>query len=616
MTTTIRLPLLALLGLGLLTPAPAAQGVNLGFDESPPAPGAPAGWDSSDPLPASGGLGYELATVGDAHDGPASARLRFVGPGRDEGPDFATFTQAVDAAPWRGRRVRLRGWLRSEEVESGAGLWMRIDGEGGLLAFDNMSDRFVLGDTDWTRYDVVHDVAPAAEQLVFGVLLTGRGTVWMDSLQLDVVDSDVETTTLVAPEPFEDEPADPYVIDWIRRHALVLDGIEPYDNPTELLPFVRSLDARVVALGQASHGTHEQHRLRQRLVEAFVAEPGSDIVVLDIDWSTGLYIDQWVRRGRGDPRAELAALPDWTWRHEEVLDLLVWLRSWNTGATSDERVRVAGMNGRDVRASLPLAVSYLERVSADDAESFDAAVRPVAEAEAAQHRATDDQLQRASYVVEHVLERFDAEQAAWSAETSPRAWRRARHLVEVTGQALQLQGARAEAPWVDARSRAENVIWLSDSLGDDPGRVLVLAHNESVVLEGQLEFPTLGQELRQRLGDDYAAVGAAFGRGVFRARNGRTLELQTYELGAPSPGSVGETLGRAHDGPLLLDLRAAPPAGPVARWLERPHRLRCIGPWYSEHAADLFAPPRRLGDHVHAVMFVPETTLAMPLGEP
>jgi len=629
MRTTVRLPLLALLGTCLLGEA-TAQAVNLGFDDHPPRPGAPEGWDSPDARPPSGGEGYEADTVADAQAGRAAARLRFVGPGREEAPDFGTFTQAVDATPWRGRRVRLSGWLRTEDVDFGAGLWLRVDGEHGLLAFDNMSDRFVTGDAHWAPHAVVHDIDPAADELVFGVLLTGPGTVWADSLTLEAVGDDVEPTTLVADEPFDDEPADEHVVDWIRRHAVPVEtnlsrdiaralpsGAGAPSGRSDLRPFVRTLDARVIGLGEGSLGTREQHRLRQRLVQALVEEHGVDVVALDIDWAASLYLDQWVRRGRGDPRAELAALPDWSWRYEEVLDLLRWLRAWNREADGDERVQLTGVNARRLGPVLPLAVSYLERVAGDEATTLESVLEPLTEAEARKHRAADDELERAAYAIEHVLGLFDAQREPWSASTSPRAWERARHLVQVAGHAVALQQARAESPWVDVRARADNVQWLLEQLEDPDGRVLVLAHNHDVALRGELEFPTLGQELAARLGSDYVGIGGVFGRGSFRARDGRTMELRAFEVGPPEAGSVGETLGRAHaDFPFLLDLRAAPPAGPVNRWLERPHRMRSVGPWYSEHAAGLFDRPRRLDEAFHALIFTPETTLATPLGEP
>jgi hypothetical protein len=63
-----------------------------------------------------------------------------------------------------------------------------------MLAFDNMQSRPIKASTDWTKYDVVLDVPEQAEQISFGLLLTGRGETWVDDMKFEVVGKDVPTT--------------------------------------------------------------------------------------------------------------------------------------------------------------------------------------------------------------------------------------------------------------------------------------------------------------------------------------------------------------------------------------------------------------------------------------
>ena len=108
---------------------------------------------------------------------------------------FGTLMQVFQAGDFRGKRVRLSGYARSQEVKDWAGLWMRVDGAGGKsLAFDNMQDRPIKATTDWTKYEIVLDVPEGAEQIAYGVLLRGRGDVWIDDLKFDVVGNASSTT--------------------------------------------------------------------------------------------------------------------------------------------------------------------------------------------------------------------------------------------------------------------------------------------------------------------------------------------------------------------------------------------------------------------------------------
>jgi hypothetical protein len=102
--------------------------------------------------------------------------------------------QSISAASYAGKRVRLRGWVKSQDVGDWAGLWMRVDTGRETVAFDNMQDRRIKGAQPWSSYDVVLDVPADATTISFGILLTGTGEVWLNGLSLDVVDTSTPAT--------------------------------------------------------------------------------------------------------------------------------------------------------------------------------------------------------------------------------------------------------------------------------------------------------------------------------------------------------------------------------------------------------------------------------------
>ena len=72
---------------------------------------------------------------------------------------------------------------------------MRVDGNGGTLAFDNMQSRPIRGTTDWTLVSVVLDVPSDATGIAIGLLLSSPGEAWIDDASLEVVGTDVPTRT-------------------------------------------------------------------------------------------------------------------------------------------------------------------------------------------------------------------------------------------------------------------------------------------------------------------------------------------------------------------------------------------------------------------------------------
>jgi hypothetical protein len=162
---------------------------------SAPADDLPAGWIRAGSHPASYEMGVDPKG---SCTGEACAFIK----GRGAQPEgFGTLMQMIDAAEYRGKRVRFSAHVKAAGIVSWAGLWMRIDGTPvagspapAMLGFDNMNDRPIKGTADWTRHDVVLDVPVAAKALAFGILLTGPGQAWMDDLRLEAVDEDVPVT--------------------------------------------------------------------------------------------------------------------------------------------------------------------------------------------------------------------------------------------------------------------------------------------------------------------------------------------------------------------------------------------------------------------------------------
>jgi hypothetical protein len=129
------------------------------------------------------------------HGGTSSGHLT-ARSGAPEG--FGTLSQIIRADDFRGKRVRFSAYVKTRGV-SAAGLWMRVDGNGGILAFDNMGNRVIGGTNDWTLVSVVLDVPKEAAGIALGVLLLSAGEVWIDDASLEVVGTDVRDTNMMAP---------------------------------------------------------------------------------------------------------------------------------------------------------------------------------------------------------------------------------------------------------------------------------------------------------------------------------------------------------------------------------------------------------------------------------
>ncbi|HEX2610748.1 MAG TPA: erythromycin esterase family protein, partial [Gemmatimonadales bacterium] len=62
-------------------------------------------------------------------------------------------------------------------------------------------------------------------------------------------------------------------------------------------------DARVVLLGEASHGTHEFYRERARITQRLLEEKDFSAVAVEADWPDAYRVNRWARSVGGDSSA-------------------------------------------------------------------------------------------------------------------------------------------------------------------------------------------------------------------------------------------------------------------------------------------------------------------------
>lgn len=112
---------------------------------------------------------------------------------------FGTIMRNIEPGEYKKKRIMLTGFIKSENISSWAGMWMRVDGPDPKksLQFDNMQSRPIKGTTDWTKYEIVLDVPENSTQIAYGVLVNESGHVWLSKLSIKIVGEDVPSTNML-----------------------------------------------------------------------------------------------------------------------------------------------------------------------------------------------------------------------------------------------------------------------------------------------------------------------------------------------------------------------------------------------------------------------------------
>lgn len=150
----------------------------------------PKGWYKSGSAPEKYEMGVEFGS------GRASKYAATIQSNARRIHGFGTLMQNISADKYRGKKIKLSGYMKSYDVEKWAGFWLRVDAKKSKtpLSFDNMYDRPVSGNSNWQKYEIILDVPDNASNIAFGALLSGTGKIWFDDLKIEEVPGSVSST--------------------------------------------------------------------------------------------------------------------------------------------------------------------------------------------------------------------------------------------------------------------------------------------------------------------------------------------------------------------------------------------------------------------------------------
>lgn len=377
-----------------------------------------------------------------------------------------------------------------------------------------------------------------------------------------------------------------------------LRGSDP-TLPSDDLEMLRGvvLDARIVGLGESTHGQSEVYLLRHRISRYLVEHMGFTVIAIEANATECEAADRFVGTGEGSAAEAAMGMSYWLYRTEEMRDFLLWAREWNKNCPAERRVSIAGI---DAQRPATAANRIAERLTGDDIRS-------------GQVRTQIKALANLS-----LWERQPSEPSTTDLRATLGL---ARELVtgsESDVRFLEQFLLKRDAPTAESRwdirdhTMADNVLRIASN-----SKVIVWAHNGHVTKDAGWLFETtltpMGFHLAHSLAERYVSIGCAFGSGALRAVVGADSDnerIDTVILEGPPPDSLDAALLSAI-GPTsgFLDLRSV--GGGLRAWLDQPLISRTTGAdFISEEETHATPNVMRCYD---ALVFVGKTTGTRPL---
>src|SRR5882762_6879115 len=162
----------------------------------------------------------------------------------------------------------------------------------------------------------------------------------------------------------DDQP----VVDWVGKHAVRLQTAEAGHGFADMQPLKKMIgNARIVSLGEATHGSREFFQLKHRMMEFLATEMGFTIFSIEANMPEAYRLNDYVLNGTGDPAKLIKGMYFWTWDTQEVLKMVLWMREFNKSAKG--RVQFTGFDMQTPNVAADIVHDF---VAKNDTEYADA----------------------------------------------------------------------------------------------------------------------------------------------------------------------------------------------------------------------------------------------------
>ena len=416
---------------------------------------------------------------------------------------------------------------------------------------------------------------------------------------------------------------------WISKSAIPLKGVTAGLGFRDMKPMKKILkDVRVVALGEATHGSREFFQFKHRMLEFLVKEMGFTIFAIEASYAACNNINDYVLHGTGDPAEALASQKFWTWDTHEVRDMIAWMRAHNEKAPDRRKVQFLGYDLQHLEEGMERLEAYVGKhiplyldtvknaLSPLRIDPFEIAGLPQAEEEE-REKIWSGLLKMLGVLSFHEVPLVRSS----SREEFDFVFQHARVLAQfydAYSKPMRGTDPKKNAAALRDLYMAENLEYFLNKYPE--AKVAVWAHNGHISnSHWGADFPALGSYMKTLLGEGYYALGFVFNQGNFQARHFDTEAddygaLIEFSIGPSPEGSVGWFLSRPGLGAYVLDFRSAPSHASVQGWLSAGHPMKFIGAAFVDryHKQDMYMVNTVLRDHFDGIFYVDRTTRARP----
>ncbi|MBL0200070.1 MAG: erythromycin esterase family protein [Chitinophagaceae bacterium] len=356
---------------------------------------------------------------------------------------------------------------------------------------------------------------------------------------------------------------------WLNKNCIPIKYVKAENGFDDLNPLKDLIgDARIVSLGECTHGSSEVFSMKHRMLEYLVKEKGFTIFSIEANMPEAYALNEYIIDGKGDPRKLMAGMYFWTWYTQEVLDMIEWMKKYNETAT--KKIMFTGFDMQFSDVSIKILREYLI-VNNNNLLSILNDYDSLYKKKQMKKNESTDNFKKLKADAQILLDSLNAHKPMAYNKDFNWAFQNARILWQYAANHFS-NPARDE-------SMAENVKWILD---ENPSAKIVLwAHNGHIRKDKDgFEYKSMGEYLDKMYGKQMIAIGFATAEGTYTAvqRDGKKfIGLDSTNTLLTKEGSYESFFNIAETADLILDLRNISKGQEGTGWIQEKRLFRSIG---------------------------------------
>lgn len=385
-------------------------------------------------------------------------------------------------------------------------------------------------------------------------------------------------------EPSKEELA------WLKQHIHPIKTVDPKSSSDVDLEFLKPFvgNSKVLALGENTHGSSEIFKMKHRIIKYLAKNKEYDIFSIEGNMPEAYKLNGFIKNGIGNPIDLIRGMYFWTWKTQEVLDMVLWMKNYNKTA---QKITFTGFDMQYYSGAIEELKIYFEKNS-EIQNPIDSLKNILDEVnkkirETRNRTISHKDNKKIETLMSEVLETINSiksEETEWLLQN-----------VTVIKQYLK----NKKNFYLRDKYMAENLQWI---LSQNPeSKIIIWAHNGHVKKAGNIK--RMGEYLSDTLKTDYINIGFTFYQGEYTAISKEGLK--TYKAEEAFAGTYEYFFNSINESIFFLDLKTIKEHNPkLGQWLLSRHLFRQVGAF---KATKEFAQTNLAMDF-DAIIFIKEST--------